>query len=62
MASTKLLLKRFVDVVRVCYIHIISRNHSNMLLTCIKQKLVQLKHSKQRKQLKVISTICGKQW
>ena len=42
-------LLRFVDLVIVCYLHIISRNHSNtLLLTCRKQKLVQSKPLQQR--------------
>ena len=32
------LLKRFVDLVRVCYLHIISRNHYNTLLLLNLQK------------------------
>ena len=32
------LLKRHVDLVRVCYLHIISRNHSNTLLLINLQK------------------------
>ena len=43
------LLKKFVDLVRVCYVHIISRNHSSMLSlinlqkrkTCPKEVLLQ---------------------
>ena len=45
------LLKNFVDPVRVHYLHIVSRNHSNTLfidLTCRKQKLVQSKALQQR--------------
>ena len=42
------LLKRIKDLVIVCHLHIISRNHSNMLLLIksaeTKQKLVQRKH------------------
>ena len=33
-----LLLKRFVDLVRLCYLHIISRNRSNTLLLINVQK------------------------
>ena len=44
------LLKRFVDLVRVCYLHIIVRNHSACFhwLTCRKEKLVQGKALQQR--------------
>ena len=40
--------ERFVDLVRVPYLHIISRNHSNTLsLTYRKQKLVRSKALRQ---------------